>query len=421
MMKKCKSRTTQSEPRRIPRVAVLMETTREFSRMMIRGISDYARINGPWYLYVQSGDIDTVPAFLEKCPIDAVIGRINTQGVLDMVGRRKLPMVCLDGNFGTGRHTVATGVDQICQVAFDHLRERGLNRFAFFGTNTCWGTQRNLAFDAIVRAAGHEMHHLEITSDQIGVPPQIAAWLRTLPKPIGLLAEDDIAAREVIDVCHYSGVAVPEEVTVLGVGNDTLICEISSPTLSSVMIDGERIGFEGATMLHKLIRGDGLPNDQVWINPPGVKIRQSTDLATIDDPLVAEATRYIYAHGHEGIGVADVLKRFGTSRRTLEGRFKLALGCSPHAEILRVRLDHAKKLLINTEIKLNAIAVQTGFGDAKYFHRVFRRELGMTPNEFRICNRGAGEYTVTRASQTRKKVHRFAQNRYCVRSQDVLC
>ncbi len=400
MMKKCKRHAAQSESQRIPCVAVLMETTREFSRAMIRGIADYARINGPWYLSVQSGDIDTVPAFLEKCPIDAVIGRINTQAILDVITRRKLPMVCLDGNFDTGHHTVATVPDLICQVAFDHLRERGFHRFAFSGTNSCWGTQRKLAFGAIVRTAGYEMHHCEITSGQIGVLPHITAWLQTLPKPIGLLAEDDLCAREMIDVCHCSGVAVPEEVAILGVGNDALICEISSPTLSSVMIDWQRIGFEGATVLDRLIRGDGLPGDDLRINPPGVKIRQSTDFAAIDDPLVVEATRYIHAHGHEGIGVADVLKRLGTSRRTLEGRFKMTLGCSPHAEILRVRLASAKRLLINTEIKLNAIAVRTGFGDAKYFHRVFRRELGMTPNEFRVCNRGAGEYTVTRTSKT---------------------
>lgn len=403
MMKQCKSHAAQSESRQIPRVVVLMETTMEFGRAIIRGIADYARINGPWHIYVQSGDIDVVSAVLEKYPIDGVIGRINTQGVLDMVARRKLPMVCLDGNFDTGRHAVATGVDQICQVAFDHLRERGFHRFAFFGTNTCWDTKLNSAFSGIVRAAGYEMHHCEITSGRSGVLPQITAWLQTLPKPIGLLAGDDLAAREMIDVCHCSGVAVPEEVAVLGVGNDALICEISSPTLSSVVIDWQRIGFEGATALHRLIRGDGLPNDDLRIDPLGVKIRQSTDLAAIDDPLVAEATRYIHEHGHERIGVADVLKRVGTSRRTLEGRFKLTLGCSPHAEIMRVRLTSAKRLLINTEIKINAIAVRTGFGDAKYFHRVFRRELGMTPNEFRICNRGDREFTVIRSSQTRKK------------------
>jgi LacI family transcriptional regulator len=363
-----------------------METSRSFGRGVIRGIAKYAQANGPWNLHVHPGDLGQKITLHRGWPLDAVIGRINTRATLNLIRRRRLCSVCLVEN-KLSPSPIITSRTKTSAAAFDHFRHLGYRRFAYYDQYTSWGMERGQSFAEIVQAAGYDFYPCPTFGRRPAGLAELARWLRQLPKPIGLFAADDLAGREVIDVCRYAQVAVPEEVAVLGVDDDELICGISYPALSSVKLNAERIGYEGAAVLHALLLGKPPTREPIEIDPLDVIARQSTDVIVIEDRLVAQATRYIREHAREGVNIADVLRHTRSSRRTLETRFRREMGRSPHAEILRVQLTLVKDLLITTDLKLQSIAERTGFSSMEYLHRVFRKQFHITPTEFRVRNR----------------------------------
>jgi LacI family transcriptional regulator len=183
------------------------------------------------------------------------------------------------------------------------------------------------------------------------------------------------------------GVNVPEQIGIIGVDNDELVCELSAPTLSSVTLNCEQVGFEGAKILDSVLAGKKPDPAEILVEPINVVPRQSTDAVGIDDPVVAAALRFIREHVCEAISVADLSRRAFVSRRALEIRFEKVLGRPPHEEILRCRMARARELLINTDMKLSAISTASGFSSIRYMHRTFQRKLKQTPGEFRIANR----------------------------------
>ena len=211
----------------------------------------------------------------------------------------------------------------------------------------------------------------------------IARWLRSLAKPVGVMACNDVRGRPVLNACREHSVAVPEQVAVIGVDNDPTICELSDPPLSTVEPDTRRIGYEAARLLEGLIHGRAATAGVTLVEPLRVVERQSTDVSAIDDPHVAAAVHFIRRHGHEPITVSDLLARVSVSRRTLERRFLAALGRSPHAEVLRVRLDRVRRLLGETAYPLREVARRSGFRHAEYMSAMFRKNTGETPGRYR--------------------------------------
>jgi LacI family transcriptional regulator len=179
---------------------------------------------------------------------------------------------------------------------------------------------------------------------------------------------------------------VPEEIAVLGVNDDELICEMANPPLSSVVHNARRIGYEAAGMLHRLMVGKRVVADIV-IDPLGVKTRQSTDLLAIEDPEVAKAVRFIREHACDRICVEDMLNQVALSRRAMEKRFRDAVGRPPHMEIRRAQLERVKELLVGSDYKLEKIAEITGFSSAQYLAGLFRRMMHMTPGAWRQAGR----------------------------------
>jgi LacI family transcriptional regulator len=196
----------------------------------------------------------------------------------------------------------------------------------------------------------------------------------------------DVAAREVLDVCRELNISVPEEIAVVGVDNDEVLCEVSQPPLTSVALDTRRIGIEAASMLDRLMHGESV-GSPVIVEPCGIVTRRSSDTLAIEDRHIAVALGFIRRHACEGIEVSDVLAQVPLSRRTLERRFRQQVGCSPLAEINRVRLDRAKQFLKETELKLDAIAAHSGFAHTPYMAAQFRKQFGVTPGEYRKTHR----------------------------------
>jgi LacI family transcriptional regulator len=271
-----------------------------------------------------------------------------------------------------------------------HFRDRGFVRFAYCGvpSERIWPPTGQL-FRALAERTGYRcdvyLPALEPQARTLRLT-HMANWLKTLLKPIALLAANDLRAREVLDACRLAAIHVPEEIAVLGVNDDELICEMANPPLSSVIHNARRIGYEAAAMLARLMAAKRVVADLV-VDPLGVRTRQSTDLLAIEDPEVAKAVRFIREHATEGIRVDDVLEQVAMSRRALEKRFRAAVGRPPHMEIRRAQLERVKELLVTSEYKLEKIAEISGFSSAQYLAGLFHRVMKMTPGAWRQAGR----------------------------------
>jgi LacI family transcriptional regulator len=211
----------------------------------------------------------------------------------------------------------------------------------------------------------------------------MSKWLRQLPKPAAILACNDMRARHALTVCARIGLRVPDDVAIVGVGNDRLTCECVTPTLSSVILGPERIGYAAAAQTARLIRGHRPPSKPVLILPTGISVRQSSSLLAVDDPVVSESLVYIRDHAREPIQVPDVVRAVAVSRRLLERRFMDCLGHSPGEEIRRTRIELAKQMLVESDHPIYAIAAACGFSDPARLNEAFRRSTGRAPTDFR--------------------------------------
>lgn len=218
----------------------------------------------------------------------------------------------------------------------------------------------------------------------------MTAWVRHLAKPCGVMAYYDIRGLQLLEICRSAGVAVPDEVAVVGAGNDELLCDLSEPPMSSVALHGDAAGYQAAALLERMMAGETVDGVHL-IKPTGIVVRQSSDVLAIADPDVSLAVRFIRNHGAEGIKVGDLLRAVPMSRRVLESRFKKLLGHSPHEEILRMQLQRVRQLLEDTDLPLKIIAERAGFKHLQNLRAVFKRHVGQTPGEYRAKHRGRAE------------------------------
>jgi LacI family transcriptional regulator len=198
------------------------------------------------------------------------------------------------------------------------------------------------------------------------------------------MACNDDRSQYVLDACRIAGLHVPEQVAILGMGDDDLVCDLAVPRLSSIALSAEKAGYEAAALLDKRMAGKQVVNQTVVGLPSHVVTRQSTDVFAVSDPYVLEALRFIHGWaGREAIQVDDVVKAIPLSRRSLYDRFAQTLGRSMHEEIKRVRVDHLTRLLVSTDLSVSQIAVKLGCSDEKNLARYFKQEMSMTPLQYR--------------------------------------
>ncbi len=222
----------------------------------------------------------------------------------------------------------------IAGLAADHLLERGFNHYAFCGDERYkWSIWREEEFVRIVTGKGHGCpvyrHHPEggkAPSNMAEEERQLSNWVKQLPKPIGIMACYELRGQQLLEVCRRMGIAVPDEVAVIGVDNDELLCNLSDPPLSSIIPDTHRTGYEAAHILDRLMSGKKCATREVRVAPLGIVTRQSTDVLAIADTDISQAVRFIRQHACDGIKVEDVLNAVPLSRRVLENRFKKITG-----------------------------------------------------------------------------------------------
>lgn len=382
---------------RLRRVALLIETTRSYGRNVLRGIGDYAKVYGPWLFFLPTEmPIRSIPS-RDEWDGDGIVAQPHQdKRFLKELAECGIPVVSLSGPPGAGGlHAVRANQSAVAELAIAHFRERGFQRMAYCGnpSELKWPPTGEL-FRSLAESHGHACSTYEPAYDRQARTlrlAHLADWLKSLKKPVGLLAGSDPRAREVLDACQLAGLHVPEEVAVLGVNDDELFCEMANPPLSSVIHNARRIGYEAAAMLDRLMSGKKVVADVV-VDPLGVKSRQSTDLLAIEDAEVATAVRYIRENACSGIRVEDVLDQVALSRRSLEKRFRQSLGRLPNAEIRRVQIERVKELLVSSDYKLEKIASLTGFSTAQYLAGLFHRMVNMTPGAWRQAGRAGAQH-----------------------------
>jgi LacI family transcriptional regulator len=377
---------------RVQHVAVLIDTETSWGGRVIRGIAHFAEKHTHWHLLIDPRDHEERSAVPDGWKGDGIIARITNRTQWQQIREKDLPVVNVDDVFPGVRDvgTVITDEAERARLALEHLVARGFRKFAYFAPpSQLYSKSRGDAFIKAVGELGYECHEYlpgYRAGRKIGWEEQqrrVNRWMASLPRPIAILAIDAQRARQLAEICHFAGVRIPDDVAILAGDTDELLCEVSTPPLSSVSVACERLGHEAAAMLHSMMNGEDPPEEPVLIAPHGVVSRQSTDVLAIDDPAVVRALRYIRTHAHHGIVVEDILREVPISRRSLEIQFRSYLGRSPAEEIRRVRLERGRQLLGRRELSITEIALACGFSNATRFGVAFRKSFGTTPRAFR--------------------------------------
>ncbi len=379
----------------IPKVMLLLEKSRAYSRGLLRGLAKYSRLHGPWAFYeeppfyMNSGGKKPALYRMKDWGVDGINMRDTgrTQEIIAM----GLPTIVTDlREEFSGSPIIKTDDVTIGKMAAEYLLNRGFRQFAFCGfDNMFWSRDRCQGFADSITEAGFAIAFYKQPKSRIKRLPAnelilMADWLKSLPKPVGLMTCNDDRGRGVIEACKIAGLHVPEQVAIIGVDNDELICDLSSPQLSSVALNLERSGYEAAELLDKLMAGkEKKTNQKILVQPTRTVTRQSTDILAIEDSEVAESVRFIRQRAREMIQVGDVAKVVSVSRRGLERRFRRVLNCSILDEIRRVRLEQVVRMLAETNQSVGQIALALNFPSIEHISRFFRKEMGMSPLAYR--------------------------------------
>ena len=411
------SKSDRTTPPAPPRVGVLVETQVGPGRDILCGIARYVHESGPWSLHLEARNNifreGWEPKWLNNWQGNGIIARFDAQSVLNAVKRSTLPAIDVLGDM-RHNHFPIVHVDDtaIARLAAQHLLDRGFRNFAFVAReNEAWSDNRLAAFKKAVAEHGFDCDVLQ-TSDFEELPEawdsfieQTAKWIAARPKPLGLMLCCDRIGPLVTQACRQINVAVPEEVAMIGVDNDTPLCAICDPPLTSVDPNHEEVGYQAAALLDRIMAGESWPKDPILVAPRTVVIRQSSDISAIDDPIVSQALSMIRQYACSGLQVHQVAQHVPVSRSVLQRRFRAVLGRSVHDEIVRVQLRKAEDLLRDSDIPLRTVAEKAGFNHQEYMGAVFKSRLNMTPGQYRRRNRAdqpADPTTVETSTLARK-------------------
>jgi len=375
------------------RIAVLAGSSLDWREKVMHGIASYAHENGPWHVYTAPEGAEDSLFFTPRYQWDGLIVRVTSGLQAKRIRALRVPTVSVGSVRFPGPVLPRVKVDdeKLAQAAFEHLRALGLRQFAYCGLFAAKTKEdRAPAFLRRVTAAGFQCNsysdftHLGPDASWQVRERDLARWVRSLGKPVGILAWNPDTAIQVVEACNWGGIGVPEEVAVLAGDNDKMKCELSSPTVSALEVPSERIGFEAAALLDRLMSGEAPPQGPILVEPPGiVVIRESTDTTDHPDRDVHRAVQFIQDHAGEPIDVPEIAASICVSRRWLERHFRRVLGRSPRAELLRTRVELAKKLLLETSWTTDRVAHAAGLTSGSYLSQVFRRSTGSTPHRFR--------------------------------------
>ena len=372
------------------KVALVMGLTDTYEHGIARGVVRYAKTRKHWDLYGYGWMFRPFDA-LEVWDGDGIIARVESAPDAARLERLAVPVVDVAGAWFSPLFWAVSNDDEATgRRAGEYLVSCGFPRFAYCGVaHTQWSEKRKQGFFEAVRGVDPAPSVFEESLpwwERLDSKGRLRRWLAGLRRPIALFACNDTAGLKLAGLCRDLGIPVPDSAAILGVDNEDILCEMTYPSLSSIELDCEEIGYRAAALLDQVMTGGAQPRrpDRAIVVPSrGVVERESTRAYAGDDRLVQDAMRHIWAHGTEPLGIPELLAVIPASRRSLETRFKKATGRTLKQEIVRVRLAHARALLRTSRLTVADVASRSGFGSAQRFHETFLAAEGIPPGKYR--------------------------------------
>ena len=374
-------------------VALLLTAGWANSERFRRGVIDYVRRKARWTITTMPETFGPSMSSLGGWDGDGVIANIRRRRDAHAAHTLGIPVVGMSGAPQEGLlPRVLTDNEAIGRLGAEHLLDCGFRRVAFYGRRGAYDISlRRKGFVDCCGAAGAACRtfwapgHFGRWADWSRAGAKLDGFLAGLQPPVGIMACDDLRARMVLDSCRRVGYRVPDDVAILGVDNNELICEFADPPLSSVARADRQMGYESAALLDRLMAGKPAPKGDILLPPPGLVRRRSTDVLAIEHPHVAAAVTLIRQRIGEPFGVEAVMRQVSVSRRWLEQKFTELVGCTIHQYICRTRVEHAQDLLAapGKKMLLKDIARTCGFPSAERFRLVFQRFTGQSPAQYR--------------------------------------
>lgn len=381
------------------RIALLFNANKVYDRSVIEGVGQYIQASQClWNIFIED-DFTYRKESIHELDIDGIIADFDDPETEKLLENTTTPVIAVGGSYQNpalypNHPYVATDNFALVETAFSHLKQKGINKFAFYGlpsnTEKHWSNERQNAFIHIMENHGYpseiylgEQSH---SDNWLKAQSQLCEWISKLPAHTGIIAVTDARARHLLQACEYLNIAVPDQLCIIGIDNEELIQYLSRVSLSSVVQGTNRIGYQAAKLLHRLLNGLPVSNTPILIPPIHVEQRRSTDYLSLTDPLVIQAMHYIRHYATQGIKAEQVLDHLKISRSNLEQRFKTEMNKTIHQVIHEVKLSRAKHMLRNTDIPLQEIADICGYPSLQYFYTVFKKTYHITPKEYRKHN-----------------------------------
>jgi LacI family transcriptional regulator len=382
------------------RIAILLNTGGYSGRGILRGVGAYAQTADQWACQFQAID-DGAMDRLRRWKPDGVIAEVYLPTWIPKLKRLGVPVVDVARSLSDARRQfpLVTQHDlSIGTMAADHFVQQGYRRLAYVGvSHETYSLLREESFVQRAREAAIEVmaHRVvidsknRVESDWRRQDDRLREFIRTKligDEPVGLFCSNDGRAIQFLEVARQMKLDVPGHVAVLGCDNDDLLCSLSRPALSSVAIPFDRIGYQAAAMLDRMLKGK--PVSQIErVNPTSIITRQSSDATAVRDPDLAAAMRFIRDNAHRPIRGDEVVEQAAVARRAIERRFKQQLGRTLRQEIERAHVTLARQMLAHTDLPMPVIANKCGLGSLRNLSLVFRKVVGQTPSAYRRDHR----------------------------------
>lgn len=375
-----------------------MERHPGYQEGVLRGVRQYADLSRNWLCQAAPATEQAIHDVAPWRP-DGIIVGLHAQYLAERLLALRAPIVDVFDWFDEeSLPRIAVDERAIGRLAAEHLLERGYRSFGFVGgggdgrRRLKFLVEREVGFAATLADAGFQYASYVRPPDEPEFTPllwsagsaSMQAWVRRLAKPLGVYTATDAWGQRLINSCRGAGVAVPDQVAVIGTDDDKLLCSLSQPPLSSVAINPDRVGYEAAALLDRLMNGERSPTPvRITLPPVGVVARQSTDALAVDDPDVVAALRLVRSERGREMSVTEVFASLPVHRRTLERKVRKTIGRGLAAEMRRVKVDRVRQALATTDLSMSEVARLAGFSSAARLATVFRQDIGMTPSAFR--------------------------------------